>query len=129
MAFWLSTAKSPHLFPWAVTESRFQQVSDLAHPLPSQIRRRSSERAFLQHPVQCRVTSDPSPLWSTPHTTNSSSSVRMETPYSRLIRAPERSLSPQRTKGATRTESGLLAAESMAMKCLNQAYPKLVKDI
>src|SRR4051794_17658044 len=125
MAFWSSTARSRNLFPWAVTKLRFQPVWDLAHRLPNQIRTRSSERAFLQHPVQCRVTSDPSPLWSTPHPTNSSSSVRMEIPPSRLIQAPERFLSPQRTKDVMKTESGLLAAEAMGMNCSNRAYPKL----
>src|SRR5947207_8798699 len=111
MAFWSSTARSRNLFLWAVTKLRFQPVWDLAHRLPSQIRTRNSERAFLQLPAQCRVTSDPSPLWSTPHPTNFSSSVRMETPPSRLIQVPEGSLSPQKKKAAFRTESGCRDAE------------------
>ena len=97
----------------------------LAQRLPRQIPGRSSGQALLQHPVQCPVTCAPSQLWSTPRPTNSSSSVRMGIPPSRLIQARERPLSPQRTKGAMRTDSGLPAAESTAMKCLNPAYPKL----
>ena len=38
---------------------------------------------------------------------------------------PERSLSPPGMKGAMKTESGLPAADSTAMNCLNQVYPKL----
>src|SRR4051812_12685256 len=54
MAFWLSKARSPNLFPWAVTRFRFQPAWGLAHQLPSQIPMLNSEPALLQHPAQCR---------------------------------------------------------------------------